>query len=649
MSKESTDNVSLETKKTVFDSNASLMKRASLLERIESLRRLQTDPTGSKAGVKLSTLMEEYNQLMKEYLLHQYGPRADPYKRLPLELFVGIVALATRIGYGPNIDKFLVLTLISHSWKMAILSTTSLWSNIWISTRIGDSNAKIQTALVLSRSSPLTLHIDSNRAWQQAEPIIYPHCARVTSLRIAKSRPKDNQDEVFSRLGPFIHLNSVNFDDLYRIEASTAVIRFIESNTSIKRVTGLLLTRELLHSEARRVIASVYSPMRPSAVLPYVETMPILESFTLLDPWPIGDGYHFGDGTKYTPKVPLIWRTYVDFGKLSIPVLNLAANSLVKLVLHICICDARPLFMTLCNLSVLYELHLYLEIGGAHRSNTETISLAPCTARVLLLHLEDSSIRPLAQQRAKPQEWYDSFVNDVSSIFTRIQRLSFSAFVPTDILLSIIQSGLGESIETLIVDSVHFQSLGSVQVPSNLQALAICHGDGENLLNLRSETVKTLRVQSSGSATRQFIRSDQWPALISLEVVVPSYTLDLSRGQFRNLRTLRLIRLYVTSDSKPAMTRFCRDLVLNIHTVPCLEALALDEAPEWDILFILLERYNFRTEVGSTRIADLHIPGVPSWLILPLNQLCEGKFADRPSNRELSWVGNIGAILDTSM
>ncbi|KAG8815720.1 hypothetical protein FRC17_000606 [Serendipita sp. 399] len=649
MSKESTDNVSLETKKTVFESNASLMKRASLLERIESLRRLQTDPTGSKAGAKLSTLMEEYNQLMEGYLLHQLGLRVDPYKRLPLELFVGIVALATSIGYSPNIDKVLVLTLVSHSWKMAILSTSSLWSNILISARINDCNAKIQTALVLSQSSPLTLYIDSTWAWQQTEPIIYPHYARVTSLRIAKSKPNDNQDEIFSRLGPFIHLKSVGFDDLYRITASNEVIRFIESNTSIERVTGLLLTRELLHAEARGVIASIYSRMRPSAVLPYVETMPVLENFTLLGPGPISPRYHSDDGAEYTPNFPLIWRTYVDFGKLSIPVLNLAASSLVKLVLHICICDARPLFMTLCNLSVLYELHLYLEIGGAHRFNTEPISPASCTARILLLRLEDSPTRSSAQQRAKLEEWYDSFVNVVSSIFTRIQRLSLSTSVPTDILRNIIQSGLGENLETLTVDCAFSQSLGPVQVPSSLQALAIYHGACGNSLNLRSQTVKMLHVKSSSPATHQFIRSEQWPAFISLEVVVSSYTLDLSKGQFCNLRNLSLTGLYVSSKAKMAITRFCRDLALNMYTVPCLEALALDDAPEWDILFILLERYNFRTEVGSTRIADLHIRGVPSWLILPLKQLCEGKFADRPSNHELSWVGNIDAILDTSM
>ncbi|KAG8750696.1 hypothetical protein FRC14_000299 [Serendipita sp. 396] len=52
---------------------------------------------------------------------------------------------------------------------------------------------------------------------------------------------------------------------------------------------------------------------------------------------------------------------------------------------------------------------------------------------------------------------------------------------------------------------------------------------------------------------------------------------------------------------------------------------------------------------NNERISRLTIGNAPLSLLKPLQDLCAGKFTERPSDYELSWIGNIDIIRDQSL
>ncbi|KAG8832704.1 hypothetical protein FRC17_000850 [Serendipita sp. 399] len=139
-----------------------------------------------------------------------------------------------------------------------------------------------------------------------------------------------------------------------------------------------------------------------------------------------------------------------------------------------------------------------------------------------------------------------------------------------------------------------------------------------------------------------------WPNLNYVSLPACKLAMDWSRGQMRNLSTI-----YMTSFGDNIdwdyFTHFCCNLALHPEAIPQLTTLSLAQSPEWDILFILLERYNFRTAADNKMLKSLTLGDTPPDLRKPLQMLCGGKFTDRPPNIELSWIGNVDIIFDESL
>jgi hypothetical protein len=82
---------------------------------------------------------------------------------------------------------------------------------------------------------------------------------------------------------------------------------------------------------------------------------------------------------------------------------------------------------------------------------------------------------------------------------------------------------------------------------------------------------------------------------------------------------------------------------------PSLHHLRLRQVPNWDILFILLERRNFRIDREVSMIKTLSLPSLPSPAILhPLVDRLRGLYSPRPSNFEISMdsIGPLGINID---
>jgi hypothetical protein len=91
-------------------------------------------------------------------------------------------------------------------------------------------------------------------------------------------------------------------------------------------------------------------------------------------------------------------------------------------------------------------------------------------------------------------------------------------------------------------------------------------------------------------------------------------------------------------------------LALHPKEYPTLNHIKMRNLPNWDVLFILLERRNFQPDEGVSMIGTLSLPSLPSPAILvPLTHRLKGHYSQRPSNFELS-IDSIGPLsLDIDM
>ncbi|CAG7848472.1 SubName: Full=Uncharacterized protein {ECO:0000313/EMBL:CCA74059.1} [Serendipita indica DSM 11827] len=89
-------------------------------------------------------------------------------------------------------------------------------------------------------------------------------------------------------------------------------------------------------------------------------------------------------------------------------------------------------------------------------------------------------------------------------------------------------------------------------------------------------------------------------------------------------------------------------LIYKPELCPNLEELSMSQCPEWDYLFIMLERRNLLPNSKVSRIKKLSLPAVPAYVILnPLTHLLRGQVAPRPSNQTLSIAGRMKQIWNT--
>ena len=84
--------------------------------------------------------------------------------------------------------------------------------------------------------------------------------------------------------------------------------------------------------------------------------------------------------------------------------------------------------------------------------------------------------------------------------------------------------------------------------------------------------------------------------------------------------------------------------------LPLLDTLELGSCPEWDILFIMLEKRLLGQTTGAKPIEMILFSRViPKRIKRALALLLAGHVVSRPSNHELSMQGNLDIFLDVDM
>jgi hypothetical protein len=136
---------------------------------------------------------------------------------------------------------------------------------------------------------------------------------------------------------------------------------------------------------------------------------------------------------------------------------------------------------------------------------------------------------------------------------------------------------------------------------------------------------------------------DSLQYLVNLQLSI-SGSQHLRLGSFLVLTSISVI-------SGPAgATSLCIAILYQEEDYPCLSEIKFRQsAPEWDMLFIMLERRNFLTNRRVSRISRVSLPFIPDGLRAPLASLLRGLYTTRPPNKDLSFEGIIDLIFDKQM
>ena len=126
-----------------------------------------------------------------------------------------------------------------------------------------------------------------------------------------------------------------------------------------------------------------------------------------------------------------------------------------------------------------------------------------------------------------------------------------------------------------------------------------------------------------------------------------------SHLKITGFRALRKLRVYGWSLGRGDGTN-CEILIPFIcepTICPLLTELELDFIPEWDLLFLMLERRNHLPQsLRISRLKTLLLPcPPPPHLLVPLTEILAGRFTVRPPNEDLSTSSFMEVYFDPSM
>ncbi|KAG8825050.1 hypothetical protein FRC19_000487 [Serendipita sp. 401] len=552
----------------------------------------------------------------------------DPAQRLPVEIFLRIIEEATVSQPGERfwleINLTLDLTNVSAVWRRIILSSPTLWRNITLcyDDQLDD---KLTLALHLSKTAPLHLRVVCPLAtW----PRIYgtflsPHLLRISKLTFVNSREPSTYCRISGR-------SSVRpLAKVQRVQLREETLKFITNFSDAKTAMG------------------------PSSILRELQSMKKLKSIQFGGLQTLANNGQVVEDEGYLSSLIGLdtgWISYNQYGKPSLQLLCCAAASLVHLQLQMSIIDFGPLLPLLHLFRQLRSVTLTLEVSLAQRFIPPLEEVRSCQATSLSIFLRASIAYPFPYiADTKAESSLGSISASLHQVFGYLRNLTLGggrfpfpwSIVHPDgfkILKSLTMSG----------SSTAFHPQNSSYFPPQLETLTLLNLKS-GLRRYQSSTVTSLSLSSNErfESRPQILDCGLWPALRQLSLDI-SPVVYWEGGQLKNLRTLTLRG--GSSTAWDYASEFCRDLAQNSFAMPVIDTINFGHPPEWDLLFILLEYYNFRPYTGSSRISTLKFSSnVPSDLWAPLKELCMGKIAARPQNIALSWIGNLDIICDLSL
>ncbi|CAG7850945.1 SubName: Full=Uncharacterized protein {ECO:0000313/EMBL:CCA74751.1} [Serendipita indica DSM 11827] len=151
-----------------------------------------------------------------------------------------------------------------------------------------------------------------------------------------------------------------------------------------------------------------------------------------------------------------------------------------------------------------------------------------------------------------------------------------------------------------------------------------------------------------GIGEQQGLNLHLWPHLKKLHAH-GGLKIDWIGSGLKNLRSITLAQGSSAKDPYQG-TRLLYILSLYPHQFPVLTDLNLVPRIEWDILFCCLEARNAQKVESNVRIEAITFNGeIPFGFPELISRLLRGEEVRRPSNLNLSWIGNLDLLQDSNL
>lgn len=622
-----------------------------LLKHINDLQ--QSHAPSPEGTIPLQVYCTQYNQIMDE--VFSSAPRIDPLVKLPSDLWLPILryAVADRTPFDKDhfsLEMLFTLTLVSRRWRRIVMQESALWTNIRLDDGYDsgqDTAALLATYLHLSQARYLNItFILPLPSWDSVRDSIATHRSRITSI-------------VFRQGALFLRRD--NIPNALEIEA-TSILRSLSPMSNLMEVKGLstdfhwlmqqgtplvdvrpsMLSAKTLSLPSARYIGHIITVEELRVILNLAQSLPRVETVRFLQDTSTRNHIStFIEPKDIEPNLPKLL-------------------SWTSLFYDQPVCEF-PLWL-LDRLPHLTNLHLRLNCAHFGRFMGSFSHLLHLGTMLILLEFEqaDSITLPSTIPSCPSLEYFlMSAVGtprfDTSTSFQHLYKLLAKAAVNVRTLNL---NGTAVSSPYLILNEDGFQALEDLFLkgyePHHLlggeltwfpPSLRRLHISFPNLKTSQAycSTVEDLLIPDSFDLCEDL--SMAWPQLKRFQI---GGRLKWRSITHQNLRDIIIFSRPETGGK--IATEFCRDVALQPSNLPALESISLHHMPEWDILFIMLERKNFVAQSGVSRIKRLSLPGTcPTRFRRPLYDLLHGYYTDRPSNYDLSIVGNAEIILDGSM
>ncbi|CAG7851506.1 SubName: Full=Uncharacterized protein {ECO:0000313/EMBL:CCA70116.1} [Serendipita indica DSM 11827] len=568
-------------------------------------------------------LLQEYNLATRE--ANNAWEAAKPsINRLPSEILMRIFHAGRGLVGEQQFHGFLLNAInVCQQWMSILVENAVFWTTVIVDDKMEDLEATIATVLVLSKNLPLNLDYKrGSYSINLVAPLIRPHLHRIRRLMVAEGECRSNED-VFIPNCVFVALQDVQINStIINAQEFLLIQPKLAQYASLAKDTGLV---HLIVDETR--LKDVELWYFHLSQLQRLDNLEGVKRVTLA--WPNAVS---SDWTEN--RTPLKWSSFSAYGmewKIVRNIIQRCTNYVVELDMEINVHDTEKFLRSLEALIRLETLSVSLiEARGSLRPFKQPGVLARPLPMLRTIRLRLNTMLTLAEDTISI---CDAFIRRGCYI----HHLYIAGF-PNYMVSSQSLKGLDHLRSLKLSDSkiqiddpqpLEFPLLGTLGIECPISTLWLFNNPSVRRLQF---SIDADEWSPSHNLPLLILSDEQWPNLKSLSISLLTRRYAILTVQ---LRLSNLHELIASGDALVA--GICYNMALYPESLPLLQDLRLWTAPEWDILFILLERRNFVRLQGVRPIKRITLYRlIPEHMQLAISMLLGGYIVTRPPTYELS-------------
>jgi hypothetical protein len=174
------------------------------------------------------------------------------------------------------------------------------------------------------------------------------------------------------------------------------------------------------------------------------------------------------------------------------------------------------------------------------------------------------------------------------------------------------------------------------------------------MVNAKCPSLSKLKLSVGIEAAMKLTQPPQEPYYLQETplIYITTVTLEIGSIQARwEVHKFNALRKLQVGGRNVRSSGFLVGLIIEPHYCPALVEMELLFIPEWDLLFLMLERRNYllpSQDIAEIKTLTLPSP-IPLALLSPLIDILSGRFTRRPSNMDISFCGFMEEYFDRTM